>query len=124
MKVRPTRGGVGSLAVVCALLVACSQKVQMDVSNDKPNDLRIALSLPGGTTPTLSKVRVLAIPSDSVLWQAEGPPSEIDEISYGEPPANFNELSPATPLAAGGRVSFRVSGEGVSGALEVRIKED
>ena len=102
----------------------CDKKVQMKVANDKPNDLRVELSLPGGAAPTLTRVRVLALPADTVLWEAEGPPAEIDEISYGDPPAEFNELSPATPLAAGGQVLVKVTGKGVGGELQLYVKED
>jgi len=116
--------GLFAVASSCVLLPSCSEKVRLSVANDKANDLRVALALPGGAPPVLSKVRVVAFPADSVLWEAEGPPAAVDEISYGVAPANFNELSPAMPLTAGGQVSWKVSGDGVSGELTVSIKED
>lgn len=118
------QGRLVGFALVVTFATACKEKVQMRVVNDKPNDLRLELSLPGGGAPTLSRVRVFAIPADSVLWDASGPPAEIDEISYGDAPADFNEVSPATPLAAGGQVLVKVSGDTVRGELEVIIKED
>jgi hypothetical protein len=118
-----TLGLLGLLAVV-ALAPGCKEKVQMRVANDKPNDLRIELSLPGGGVPTLDRVRVLALPADSVLWEASGPAAQIEELSYGDAPADFDERSPAIALAAGGQVLVKVSGDGVRGELAVRVKED
>jgi hypothetical protein len=116
--------GLVVLALACPFSLACGEKVQIRVANDKANDLRVELALGDGGAPVLSKVRVLAFPSDSVLWEAEGPRAAIDEISYGVAPADFNELSAAMPLAAGGQVSWKVSGDGLSGELRVSIKED